>query len=142
MLMVTPCDSYVFCTLLLCPRILFPLSYSCSKTRDFLKMMNFFQTIFLLFIVDSLDHQRCGWRPRPALPFATVPIISFILRSDSAFSTAIFTFHFRPVITERWAFFTSRLRELLSIWKSQALPNLNSATSDNVGSYIYIYIYI
>ena len=37
------------------------------------------ETIFLLFIVDSLDHQHCGWRPRTALTFSTVPIISFIL---------------------------------------------------------------
>ena len=61
--------------------------------------------IFLLFIVDSLDHQHCGWRPRPALPFATVPIISFILRDNSALSTAIFAFHFWPVIKEGWVFF-------------------------------------
>ena len=48
--------------------------------------------------MDSFDHQRCGRRPRPAFPFTTVPIISFILRADSALSTAIFAFHFRPVI--------------------------------------------
>ena len=35
---------------------------------------------FFLLIVDSLGHQCYGWRPRSALPFATVPIISFILR--------------------------------------------------------------
>ena len=62
------------------------------------------KSIFLLSIVNSLDHQHSGWRPRPALPFVTVPIISFISRADSAFSTAIFTFHFRPVITEGWVF--------------------------------------
>ena len=28
-------------------------------------------TIFLLFAVDSLDHQRCGCRPRPAFLFAS-----------------------------------------------------------------------
>ena len=50
----------------------------------------------------SLDHQQCGCRPRPAFPFATVPIISFILRADSVFSTAIFAFDFRLVITEGW----------------------------------------
>ena len=83
-------------------------------------------TIFLLFNVDSLEHQRCRCRPRPAFPFATVPIISFILRADSAFSTAIFAFHFRPVITEGWEFFTSGSRESRSIRKSRA---------------IYIYIY-
>ena len=51
-------------------------------------------TIFPLFNVDSLDHQRCGFRPKPAFPFATVPIISSIQRADSAFSIAIFAFHF------------------------------------------------
>ena len=71
-------------------------------------------TIFLLFNMGSLDHQHCRCRPRPAFPFATVPIISFILRTDSAFSTAIFAFHFRPVITEGWAFFTSGSRESAS----------------------------
>ena len=91
-----------------------------------------------LFIVDSLDYQRCGWRPRPALLFATVPIISFTLSTDSAFSITIFAFHFRPVITEGWAFFTSGLWESRSIWESCALPNLNSSASDNVGSLSFV----
>ena len=94
--------------------------------------------IFLLFNVDSLDHQRCGYRPWPAFPFATVPIISFVLRADSAFSTAMFAFHFRPVITEGWAFFTSGSRESRSIWKSYTFPNLYSSTSDNVGSFSFV----
>ena len=96
------------------------------------------ETIFLLFIVDSFDHQCCGWGPRPALSFATVSIISFILRANSAFSTAIFTFHFWPVIMEGWAFFPSGSRESHSIWKSHALPNLNSSTNDNVGSFSFV----
>ena len=95
-------------------------------------------TIFLLFNVDSLEHQRCGCRPRPAFPFATVPIISFILRADSAFSTAIFAFHFQPVITEGWAFFTSGSRKSRSIWKRRAFPTLYSSTSDNVGSFSFV----
>ena len=56
-------------------------------------------TIFLLFNVDFFDHQTLTM-PRPVFPFATGPIISFILRDDSVFSIAIFAFHFRPVITE------------------------------------------
>ena len=96
------------------------------------------ESIFLWFIVDSLDHQCCGWMPRPALAFDTVQIISFILRTDSVFSTAFFAFHFWPVITEGWAFFTSGSRESCSIWKSRALPNLNFSTSDNVGSFSFI----
>ena len=95
-------------------------------------------TIFILFAVDSFDHQRCGCRPIPAFPFATVSIISFILRADSAFSTVIFTFHFRLVITEGRAFFTSGSRESRSIWKSRAFPNLYSSTSDNVGSFCFV----
>ena len=95
-------------------------------------------TIFLLFNMDSLDHQLCGWRPRPAFPFATVPIISFILWVVSAFSAAIFAFHFRPVIPEGWAFFTSGAQESRSIWKSHAFPNLYSSTSDNVGSFSFV----
>ena len=95
-------------------------------------------TIFLLFTVDSFDHQCYGCRPRPAFPFATVPIVSFILRADSAFSTAIFAFHFRPVITEGWAFFTRWSRESCNIWKSRAFPNLYSSTSDNVGSFSFV----
>ena len=38
-------------------------------------------TIFLLFDMDSLDHQCCGCRPSPAFPLATVRIISFILKA-------------------------------------------------------------
>ena len=95
-------------------------------------------TIFLLFNVDSLDHQRCGYRSRPAFPFATVPIISFILRADSAFSTAIFAFHFRLVMTEGWVFFTSGSRESHSIWKSRTFLNLYSSTSYNVGSFSFV----
>ena len=94
-------------------------------------------TIFLLSNVDSLDHQCCGCRPRPAFPFTTVPIISFIPRTDSAFSTAIFVFHFRPVITEGYGFFTSGSRES-RIWKSRAFPNLYSSTSNNVGSFSFV----
>ena len=93
------------------------------------------ETIFLLFNVHSLDYERCGWRPRPALPFATVLIISFILRADSASSAAIFASHFQPVIMEGWAFLSSWLWETRGIWKSRALPNLSSSTSDNVGSF-------
>ena len=138
MLQVTPCDSSVFCTLLLGPCALLPLSYSCSNTPDFFKMMNFSPNHFFWFIVNSLDHQRCGWRPRPFLPFATVPIISFNLRANSAFSTAIFAFHFRSVITEGCAFFTSGSRESRNIWKSRSLPNLYSSTSENVGSFSFV----
>ena len=87
-------------------------------------------TIFL-FAVDSLDHQRCGCRPRPTFLFATVPIISFILRAGSAFSTAIFAFHFRPVITVG----DERSR---NIWKSRAFPNLYSSTSDNIVSFSFV----
>ena len=51
--------------------------------------------MWILWITNAV-----GCRPRPAFPFVTVPIISFIPRADSAFSTAIFAFYFRPVITE------------------------------------------
>ena len=105
---------------------------------NFIKMMNFFWYHFFLFNMDSLDHQRYGWRSRPAFPFATVPIISSILRADSAFSTAIFAFHFRPVITEGWAFFTSGLWELCCIWKSRTFLNLFSSTIDNIGSFSFV----
>ena len=88
--------------------------------------------------MDSLDHQRCGWRPRPTLPFATVPIISFILKADSTFSTAIFAFYFWLVITEGWEFFTRGSQESHSIWKNHTLPNLCSSTSDNVGSFSFV----
>ena len=66
------------------------------------------------------------------------PIISFILRADSAFSTTIFALHFRPVITEGWMFFPGGSWESRSIWKSCALSNLNSSTSDNVGSFSFV----
>ena len=95
-------------------------------------------TIFLLFNVDSLDHQLYGCRPRSTFPFSTVPIISFILRADSAFSTAIFAFYFRLVMTEGWVFFTSGLQESCSIWKSSAFPNSYSSTSDSVGSFSFV----
>ena len=68
----------------------------------------------------------------------TVPIISFILKADSVFSTSIFTFHFRLVITEGWVFFTNGLRESRIIWKSHALPYSNSSTSDNSGSFSFV----
>ena len=88
--------------------------------------------------MDSFDHQWCGCRRRPASPYATVPIISFILRADSAFLTAIFAFHFRLVIRAGWAFFTSGSRESRSIWKSRTFPNFHSSTSDNVGRYSFV----
>ena len=127
-----------FCILPLSPCALFHLSYSSSKCLTSSRCWISSDTIFLLFVVDSLDHQRCGCRPRPAFPFATMPIISFILRADSAFSTAIFAFHFRPVITEGWAFITSGSRESRSIWKNRTFPNLYSSTSDNVGSFSFV----
>ena len=104
-------------------------------------------TIFLLFTVDSFDHQTHGWRPTPAFPDATVPIISFVLRADSAFSTAIYAFYFRPVITEGWAFFTSGSRESRSIWKSiytyvrkHIFVYIHTHTHTHTHIYIYIYI--
>ena len=141
MLEVSPCDNTVFFTLPLSPCTLFPLSYSCSKTPSSRWWISS-DTIFLLFAVDSLDHQRCGCRPRPAFLFATVPIISFIPRADSAFSTAIFVFHFRPVITEGWAFFTSGSRESRSIWKSCAFPNLYSSTMTTLEVLVLLMNYI
>ena len=89
--------------------------------------------LWILWTTNTVDE-----RPRSSLPFVTVPIISFILRDDSAFSTAIFAFHFRPFITEGWAYFTSGSWESRSIWKSRALPNLQSWTSENVGSFIFV----
>ena len=140
---LVPCDSSVFCNLVHTPCFLCPTAVAkrLTSSRSWISS----DTIFLLFDMNSLDHQRCGYRPRPAFRFATVPIISFILRADSAFSTAIFAFYFWPVITGGWAFFTSGPRESHSIWKSRPFPNLYSSASDNVGSFsfvIYIYIYI
>ena len=104
MLEVSPCDSSVFAFshLVHAPSFLWPTAVAkrLTSTRWWISS----DTIFLLFAVDSLDHQRCGCRPRSAFPFTTVPIISFILRADSAFSTAISAFHFRPVITKGWTF--------------------------------------
>ena len=97
-------------------------------------------TIFLLFAMDSLDHQCCGCRPRPAFPFATVPIISFILRADSAFSTAISAFYFRPVITEGWAFFTRGSRESHNIYiYTYIYPHTHVYTYIFTCYYIHIY---
>ena len=96
------------------------------------------ETIFLLFLGFLGPHQCCGSRPRLALPFATVLIISFILRAYSSFSTAIFVFHFQPVITEGKAFFANGLWESFTIRKCCTLPNLNSLTSDNVGSFRFV----
>ena len=96
-------------------------------------MMNFFQNHFLLFIVDSLDYR--GKRPRHALLFATVPIISFIIRTDSTFSRIIFAYHVLPVVTEGWTFFTSGSQKSRSIRKSYVLPNLNFSTSENIGNF-------
>ena len=110
------------------------LSYSCSKTPNFLKMMDFFRHHF------SSVCRGFFWPPRRwmyAYSFTTLPIISFIQRANSAFSTAFFAFHFRPVITEGWAFSTSGSRELRRIWKSCNFPNLYSSTSDNVGSFSF-----
>ena len=122
----------VFCTLALVhlPSFLCPTAVAIRVTSP--RLWISLKTIFLWFIVDSFDHQRWGWRPRPALLFVTVPIIYFILRADSAFCRATFAFHFRLVITEGWALFTSGSWDLRSIWKSRASPNLNSPTSDNV----------
>ena len=96
------------------------------------------ETILRLFFVVSFDHHRCGWRPNPTLPVATKPITSFILREDSAVSTANFAFHFRPVIMAGCALFTSGSTESRSIWNSRALPHLDSSTSDFVGSFSFV----
>ena len=88
------------------------------------------EILLRLFFVVSFDHHFCGWRPNPALPVATEPITSFILREDSAISTACFAFHFRPVIMAGCALFTSGSTESRNIWNSRALPKLNSWTSD------------
>ena len=133
MLEVYPCDSSVFCILPLSP-----LSTAVAKRLTSSIWWISSDAIFLLFAVDSLDHQRCGCRPRPAFPFSTMPIISFILRSDSAFSTAIFVFLFRLVITKGRAFFTRGSRESRSIGKSHAFLNLYSSTSDDVGSFSFV----
>ena len=71
MLKVSPCDNSVFCTLPLGPCALFPLSYSLTSSRWWISS----DTIFLLFNMDSLDHQRSGCRPRPSFLFAIVPMI-------------------------------------------------------------------
>ena len=96
------------------------------------------ETILRLFFVVSFDHHLCGWRRNPALPVATKPITSFILREDSAVSTACFAFHFLPVIMAGCAIFTSGSTESRNIWNSRALPNLNSSTSDFVGSFSFV----
>ena len=93
------------------------------------------ETIFLVY---------CGFLRLSSLwvkafPFTTVPIILFILMANSTFSKAIFTFHFRPVIIMGdLAFFTNGSQESRSIWKSCALPYLNSSTSDDVGSFSFV----
>ena len=128
--------SFVYSHLVHAPFFLSPTAV--VKRLTFSRWWISSDTIFLRFAVDSFAHQRYGRRPRPAFPFATVPIISFNLRADSAFSTAIFAFHFRPVITEGWAFFTRGSLESRNIWKSRAVPNLYSSTSDNVGSFSFV----
>ena len=42
------------------------------------------ETILCLFFVVSFNHHHCEWRPKLVLSVATEPIISFILREDSA----------------------------------------------------------
>ena len=96
------------------------------------------ETILRLFFVVSFDHHCCGWRLSLAFPVATEPITSFILREDSAISKAYLVSHFWPVIMAGCVLFTSGSKELCSIWKSYALPNLNSSTSDFVGSFNFI----
>ena len=137
-LVITLCHSVVFCTLPLGPCTPFPLCYICSNTPDFLKMMNFFRNHFSFVYCGFLGPPTLRMKPLDTLPFATVLIISLILRADFVFSTAIFAFHFWPVITGGWVFFTSGLRESRSIWKSRALPNLSSSISDNVGSFSFV----
>ena len=97
-----------------------------------------YEIILCLLFVVSFDHQFCGWKPNPALPVATEPITSFILREDSAVSTACFAFYFRPVIMAGCALFTNGSTESRNIWNSRALPNLNSSTNDFVGSFSFV----
>ena len=67
-----------------------------------------------------------------------LPITSFILRENSAISAAYLAFHFRPVIMAGCALSTRGSSESHSIWKSRALPNLNTSTSDFVGSFSFV----
>ena len=95
------------------------------------------KTIFLLLFVDSLDRKHCGWRPTPAFPFAAVPIISH-LRGRFCILYIYFRLPFPTSYYRRLVFFTRVSRESCSIWKSHSLPNLNSSTSDNIGSFCFI----
>ena len=114
------------------------LSHSYRETLAFLKMMNLSENILRLVFLVSLEHHHCRWRPSPALPVTTKPITSFILREDSAVSTAYSASHFRPVIMAGCALFTSGSTESRSIWKRRALPNLNSPTSDFEGNFSFV----
>ena len=66
-------------------------------------------------------------------------LLSFcVLREVSAVSILYLASHFRPVIMASCALFTSGSTASCSIWKSRALPNLNSSTSDFVGSFSFV----
>ena len=80
MLDVCPCDNSVLCTLPLSPYPLLPLSYSYSKTPNFLKMMDFLPTPFffsLPWILLTPNAVDVGLDLLFHLP--PVPIISLIL---------------------------------------------------------------
>ena len=137
MLDVALCDGPVLDVFPFSPCTLFGLHLSYSEMFAFLRMINLLKPFFI-YSLWSLLTTTCGWRPSPALPVATELITSLILREDYAIYTAYLVSHFHPVIIAGCALFTSGSIDARSIWRSCALPNLISSTSDFVVSFCFV----
>ena len=144
MLEGSPCDGSVFCILPLSPCTLFPLSYRCSKTPNFLKMNFFRHHLFfslpwILWTINAVDvgldlllHlPQCqlflsSWGPIQHFQQLFLPSISERLSQKAG--------HSSPVGRESHAAF-GRVA-LFLIYIPQQLTTLEVLVI-----YIYIYIY-
>ena len=111
----------VFCTLRPAPCALFVLSYCCSNALVFLKTINFFRAICLLFNVDYLDDQHCGMKSY-SFSFILHRTNSLVWRTDSALSTVLFYVPFRTSYYRRLAvFFNKRITIIVQHLKKVAI---------------------
>ena len=119
------------------PYTLFGLRHSYSKKFTFLKMMNFFRNYFSFILCGLLtttvmdeDQVQLSQLPPSRL------VLSFwgkILPSPLHISRSIFDLLLWQIVH-----FSQVGPQSCSIWNSRALPNLNSSTSDFVGSFSFI----
>src|SRR4029434_2155509 len=98
-----------------------------------------FRTSSWIMVLFSLgvDFDHC-WKwdvPRPCLPVQRFPMVSLVLREDSAWLTAVLAAHFLPDHVLIPASLVSWSSESLYVRESLHLATLNSSTTEDRGSW-------